>query len=284
MALSNLSNLVLGWEARRDELQREVIRKQALVWGLPPLDFCELNEPQVQYCRLSDPKRDGKSLKKKQCDLWEFCWGAGSLLAYLVAQVDVFTGKRCLELGGGIGLASLAVLSKYQVQELLMTDLVEDALRVFELSIRLQRCLLTPSVSVRTKTLNWNKPQDYDGEGRFDVVFGSDVLFMSWCAPLVAKICAKCLRPDGGLVFVLDPFRLNDGLFQEALQSEGLGYFKSFILSELLIQQVALPLQDKLGSFVPVKRAKLLVASNREINQELIAKLLGVGGLKEEEA
>lgn len=280
MPFTALRELIQAKELQVERLREQVIHKHAYLHGLPPLDVCHLQSPKMQYLRLSDPKRDGKSLKKKQCDLWEFCWGAGALLAKLTSQIDLFTNKSLLELGGGIGLASLAILSQYKVSRCVMTDLVPDALRVFELSTTL--LLKQQQQQVETAVLNWNRPEDYFCfKASFDVVFGSDVLFMSWCAPLVAKICASSLTPQG-LVLVLDPFRLNDGLFLECLEREGLCYAKSFVFDENVIAAVAQPLQDKLGSFVPVKRAKLLIASRLEIDSDVVHKLLKIEGLTEE--
>jgi len=95
----------------------------------------------VQLVHMAAPE-DGKwSRAKKQCDLWEYVWGASQMLADTLlttaahrraAGTGGLAGVRALELGAGAGLCSLvAGLSGASV---LATDGVADAVQLWYLS------------------------------------------------------------------------------------------------------------------------------------------------------
>jgi methylase of polypeptide subunit release factors len=48
-----------------------------------------------------------------------------------------FSNKSTLELGGGLGMGTLAVMSRYNTRRTVMTDVVADALKVYEFSVEL---------------------------------------------------------------------------------------------------------------------------------------------------
>ena len=265
---------IRGKEERLRRLQDEVVSKSAFLFGLPPVETVELKELGLRFVRLRNPKTEGLSLKKKQCDLWEFCWGSGALMAYVLANSIDWTGTTTIELGGGIGLATLALCSKYSTKHSVMTDLVADALNVFKLSTMVQPLKCAPE----TRVLNWNKPEEGCEAGMYDLVIGSDVLFMGWCAPAVANVAARCLSPSG-IVLIVDPYRLNDQAFLSKLEDLGIGFQKTLEFPGSLIERLVLPVLDSLGSVVPVKRAKLLVASRKPIPEELLESLLSNVGL-----
>ena len=273
--LQRLQSSIDSREARLRSLEAEVIRKGAYLSGLPNVEVGELQEPAIRFVRLSDPKREGQSLKKKQCDLWEFCWGSSSLHAYVVVNSLDWTAKSSLELGGGLGISTLALAKAYSTKRSVMTDLVADALKVFMLSTTLQKL----KGNTNTRVLNWNQPDiQPEDSSAFDLVMGSDVLFMSWCAIPVANVAAKSLS-DSGLVMIVDPYRLNDEAFLHSLAELGIAYQQSYDFPTHLVNRLVLPLLDTRGSVVPVKRAKLLVASKMEIPvslQDILTSKLGL--------
>jgi predicted nicotinamide N-methyase len=248
-------------EARVRQLQLEVLRKSAYIQGLPEVEISQIDEPPLRFVRLANPKEQGKSLKKKQCDLWEFCWGSSSLLAYIVVNTFDWTGQNTIELGGGLGLSTLAIAKAFKTKRSVMTDLVADALKVFELSTTVE----TLQGSTETRVLNWNKPEEGCEDGAFDLVLGSDVLFMSWCARPVANVATRCLAQDG-IILIADPYRLNDESFLQVLSELGVVSQATYEFPAALIEQLVSPLLDTNGSIVPVKRAKLLVASRRNLD------------------
>ena len=257
--------LVEQKKERIHELQEEIVRKEAFLAGLPSVEVCRLESPNVRFVRLRSPKEDGQSLKKKQCDLWEFCWGSSALLAYAVTKSLDLTGKSTLELGGGIGVATLAVASTFATSRSVMTDLVEDALKIFSLSTKVGG-LKGP---VKGQVLNWNKLSEFQYEAPFDLVMGSDVLFMSWCCAPVAKVVATCLADDG-IMIVVDPYRLNDAAFLSSLEAHGIKEQAVIEIPGPLIETLVGSVLDSRGSVVPVKRAKLIVASRQPIPSSIL--------------
>jgi hypothetical protein len=273
----NCISLIVLKESRLLELKHNLIRKDAILLqqNLPQLDFCLLKSPPIEFVRLSDPKTGGLSLRKKQCDLWEFCWGSSHLLAFLVSQALFSTWlpaqqARCLEIGGGLGITtlSLAYVHFTQLDKVWMTDLVQDALTLFQFSVKLlprecQRC-------VHTQVLNWNVEEDYAHLcGQMDLVLGADVLFMSWCAPMVANVVTSCVSPLG-LIVLVDPFRLNDELFVEHLALLGVRKVDILVFPTKLVESVV-PIDSH---NVPVKKAKLIIASKGRDIEPLVGQLI----------
>ena len=238
----------------------------------------------IPFVHLEDSQGGMFSHKKKQCDLWEFTWGSSIILAnilwrWLAGPLPPGTpgsgaGPRFLEIGGGVGLASLVVLRTGAARSVLMTDLVEDALRVFRRSVALQpESPPSRATTVRTRTLNWEKLDTaLPDAGEFDVVLGSDVLFGNWVVPHVARAIHQALAP-GGFAIVADPCRSHDAAFVDALLGNGLEAHVRDVPQALVESTV--PLAEGQKAIVRVHRAKVVVARKRPEN----AAALGTGAL-----
>jgi SAM-dependent methyltransferase len=223
-------------------------------------------------------KNDGGvfSSKKRQCALWENVWGCSLLFSRIVhswfarvkhqhaALVHQGTHQgthtsvalpKVLNIGGGLGVTSLAALASDGVSGVVMTDLVLDALRIFNKSLgelnetRRNKCEM--------RTLDWNKP-DTVPECAFDVVIACDVLFGRWCVKPVADAVARALKP-GGVALVADPCRLNEEDFAERVSELGLSA-RVIELSTDLVASVGELAVEKDG-IVPVQRCKLVIIS-----------------------
>ena len=180
----------------------------------------------VQLVHMAAPE-DGKwSRAKKQCDLWEYVWGASQMLADTLltaaAHREGLSGVRALELGAGAGLCSL--VAGLCGASVLATDGVADAVQLCALSAAANG-LADPSAAgpsgvVETAVLDWFKTESVS-EAQFDLVIGSDVLFFRGCVTPVAAAITRALKP-GGVALVADPCRSSTQDFCEKLAAHGL--------------------------------------------------------------
>ena len=147
----------------------------------------------VELVHVSRPESGSWSRGKKQCDLWEFVWGASLMLADLLATVahregTGLQGVRTLELGCGAGLGSLA--AALGGANVLATDGVEDAVRLVALSA--ERNGVAPRLGggargsgsaaelpsrgvVEVGVLDWFQRESVP-KSEFQLVIGSDIL------------------------------------------------------------------------------------------------------------
>lgn len=302
---------IVNKERELTEARQKYVDKNAVLLQLPRLKIETVNlvtfnnnhashgrgfstRPIVQV-RLDDAKTANFSSTKKQCDLWEFVWGSSSLLSSVVTSLVRFEegerGVDVLEIGGGLGLTSLAMRSVNgrSCRQIVMTDLVRDALKVFEMSARLNG--FSPDSNgrddkeeegrepLRTRLLNWNtfRQDESIRRGEFDVVLASDVLFGSWCVAPVADAATFALRAKGVLL-LSDPCRLQEGGLVERLKESGafdqvrVLEFPESLIAEIL--KLGFTTRDhattanhdvkREGAFVNVFRAKLVLARRND--------------------
>lgn len=150
-------------------------------------------------------------VKDERLPYWADLWPAARLLA-MTALEENGHGKSLLELGCGLGLATVAaVRAGFAVTS---TDYYEDALHVARFnSSRVNG--IEPAV----RMVDWrNLPSDL---GRFDVVMAADVLYEPPYGTLVARAIAATLKPDG-VAWIADPGRSGLDVFLEQVPVHGL--------------------------------------------------------------
>src|SRR4051794_39308700 len=127
---------------------------------------------------------------------WAECWPSARVLAErLIAEPGA--GRTLLELGCGIGLVSIAAAQAGF--DVLATDYYAEALE-FAAANAERHGIST----IDTRLIDWRKlPDDL---GTFDIVVASDVLYEREQPPLVARVFAETLRPDG-VGLLTDPGR-----------------------------------------------------------------------------
>lgn len=151
---------------------------------------------------------------------WADLWPSSlTLAATLLTQHG--NGRRLLEMGCGLGLATVAAMDAgFSV---LATDYYEDAIHMTRANAwrNLGR---EPDV----RLVNWRYwPEDL---GLFDVIIAADVLYETEYALLVAECIATALAPDGTAIIV-DPGRTALPTFKTHLMEVGL-YIASTTLRE----------------------------------------------------
>lgn len=146
--------------------------------------------------------------------LFGVIWVSGEVLAHLMRDFRI-EGKRILEVGCGIGLASLVLNHRHA--DITATDYHPEAEKFLKENVRLNQGEEIPFV--RT---GW---ADEDSTlGTFDLLIGSDLLYESNHADLLSTFINRHANPHCHVVLV-DPGRGNHARFSKKMVA--LGYTHS---------------------------------------------------------
>lgn len=137
-------------------------------------------------------------------------WVSSEVLAALM-QDYVITGRRILEVGCGIGLASLML--GYRHADITATDYHPAAEHFLQENVKLNG--LAPIPFVRA---SWYEQET--GLGEFDLVIGSDLLYERQHVEALAAFIDRHARPHCEVIIV-DPGRGNANRFTRAMQERG---------------------------------------------------------------
>lgn len=166
----------------------------------------------IDLQQFSDPdhiaQRSG--ISSAQWSLFGHVWPSGRLLAETMATYDI-EGKRILELGCGLGLASL-------VLRLRGADIVASDHHPLAEPFLAYNAALNDMPAVSYRTLRWDVP--HDTLGRFDLIIGSDVLYERGHAERLSSLLPRHTHAVSE-VLITDPGRGNSGLFTRALLAQG---------------------------------------------------------------
>jgi len=166
----------------------------------------------VDLQQFSDPdhiaQRSG--ISSAQWSMFGHVWPAGRLLAETMSLWDI-AGKRILELGCGLGLASL-------VLQLRGADIVASDHHPLAEPFLAYNAALNDMPAVPYRTLRWDVP--HATLGRFDLIIASDVLYERGQAERLASLLARHANQSCE-VLISDPGRGNSGMFTRALAVQG---------------------------------------------------------------
>lgn len=166
--------------------------------------------------QYADP--DGHSrrlgISSAQWSLFGMLWPTGQVLAQAMAEADI-DGKRILELGCGIGLASLVLQRRG-------ADIVATDIHPLAEPFLAYNSALNGLASVHYRHLGWDQP--LPSLGRFDLIIAADVLYEPGQAAALAGVIQRHGN-DGVEVMLSDPGRGHTGAFtrQLALQELVIG-------------------------------------------------------------
>lgn len=197
------------------------VRYQTLEFGTTDIHIRSLRDNQ----EFSDDDGTAADLGISSANwpLFGIIWPSGEVLADLMAAFD-FKGKRILEVGCGIALASLIL--NHRRADITATDYhpgVEDFLNK---NTQLNKDQLIPFV--RT---GWS---DAISElGLFDVIIGSDLLYESEHVELLAGFIHQHAAPECEVILI-DPGRGHHAKFSKKMVS--LGYSHSQTKTQVHIQ------------------------------------------------
>ncbi len=140
--------------------------------------------------------------------LWE---SAEALAGYILEHRELFSGKRVLELGCGLGLPSLCAARCGAL--VTASDFHPDNRAFFMRNARLNAL-----VDISYHAMDWRQP---DLSGKFDILLGSDLIYeKEMVSPLVN--CVKRYLAPGGTFLYADPGRSTLQNFTSAMEETGL--------------------------------------------------------------
>lgn len=150
-------------------------------------------------------------------------WASGEILARLMHSYDI-EGKRILEVGCGIALASLVLNNRKA--DITATDYHPEVESFLQENTRINKSRDIPFV--RT---GWNdEPSDL---GKFDLIIGSDLLYERDHADMLSQFIDQHARTEC-TVIIIDPGRSHHGRFSRNMKA--LGYDHSHSKAENIDQ------------------------------------------------
>lgn len=162
--------------------------------------------------QFADPDHNAAriGISSAQWSLFGHVWPSGRLLAEAMATHDV-AGKRILELGCGLGLASLVLRRRG-------ADIVASDYHPLAETFLAYNSALNELPAVPYRTLRWDLPNKT--LGHFDLIIGSDVLYERGHAERLSALLPRHTHPVSE-VLITDPGRGNSAPFTRALLVQG---------------------------------------------------------------
>lgn len=134
-------------------------------------------------------------IKDEQMPYWAEIWPSAITLSSFIADELVLDGLRVVEIGSGVGMAS--VVAAWKGASVLATDYSVEALRFVGYNA------LKNKVELECERLDWRLVKCRE---QFDLLFAADVLYERVnLLPIVTAI-DKLLKPDG-VAYLADPRR-----------------------------------------------------------------------------
>jgi len=164
--------------------------------------------------QFADPDGHGAraGISSAQWSLFGQLWPAGRMLAQAMDRFDI-AGKRILELGCGIGLASLVLQRRG-------ADVVASDVHPLAEVFLAYNAALNDLPAVPFRHIHWDL--DTPNLGMFDVIIASDVLYERGHAELIAGMVERHALPVAE-VLVADPGRGKSARFTGILAERGFG-------------------------------------------------------------
>ena len=145
--------------------------------------------------------------------LWPLCgviWPSGIILAELVAKMPIETSQKILEVGCGLGLASLVCHARG-------LNMTASDYNPFAEQLLIENARLNHLSPVPFQKLSW---QDEFTTEKYDLIIGSDVMYEPGCAAELCHFLNQSLQSDGAAIFI-DPGRAHVRKFETTLAAQG---------------------------------------------------------------
>lgn len=193
----------------------------------------QLRELNVNLHCIQDPTRLALDLpnRKNKCDLWSYIWSTSSILGDLLYCNDLSSyccSRRVLEIGSGSGLCSL--VCGHCRANVTLTDACVEALDLCKLSISDNQL----DSLIQTKLLSWHCLTSLEPDLIYDMIIGSDVLFVGCNVHPVIHTINRLLSPTG-IALIIDPGRASSETFADTFRGQS-----SFSVIELSGENIAL--------------------------------------------
>jgi predicted nicotinamide N-methyase len=193
-------------QRRHDELAAEYdLQVTGYRFGECDFRFLSVRDSYALLDRISPEE----FLKDEQMPYWAEIWPASVTLSNVIMDKLDLAGKSVIELGTGVGIASVAAARKGA--RVLATDYSTEALRFVVYNALLN------GITLETGRLDWRMVMT---DEKFDVVIAADVLYERVnLLPIVTAIDA--LLKKGGAAYIADPRRRLAEQFLELVGENG---------------------------------------------------------------
>lgn len=170
--------------------------------------LCSLSDAE-QYC---DPEGEAlrRGISREAWALFGQVWPSGQVLAEVMLTEGI-QGRRVLELGAGLALASLVVHSRGG--DMTVSDIHPLIPRFLEENLRMNA--LAP---LRYEVADWADAER--NLGAFDLIIGSDLLYERGQAELLADVIDRHCA-ERAEVLIVDPDRRPQAAFRAHMQEMG---------------------------------------------------------------
>ena len=167
------------------------LAETSYTFGSHPFSFLSVLDSYALLDRISPEE----FIKDEQMPYWAEIWPSAITLSSFIADELPVEGSRVIEIGAGVGMAS--VVAAWKGARVLATDYSLEALRFVRYNALKNR------VALESERLDWRLVQCSE---QFDLLFAADVLYERVnLLPIVTAI-DKLLKPDG-VAYLADPRR-----------------------------------------------------------------------------
>lgn len=184
------------------------VRYQTIEFGKTDIHICTLRNRQEFYD--PDGKAEELGISSATWSLFGVVWASGELLAHIMSDYDI-EGLRILEIGCGIGLASL--LLNERVADITATDYHPEAGGYLANNVKLNSGRKIPFFQT-----DWSNKENEIG--KFDLIIGSDLLYEPNHAQLLSDFIDLYTK-EHCKVILIDPVRGHSDDFSKKMSDLG---------------------------------------------------------------
>jgi len=184
------------------------VRYQTIEFGKTDIHICTLRNRQ----EFHDPEGKAKELgiSSATWSLFGVVWASGELLAHIMSDYDI-EGLRILEIGCGIGLASL--LLNERIADITATDYHPEAGGYLANNVKLNSGREIPFFQT-----DWSNKENEIG--KFDLIIGSDLLYEPNHAQLLSGFIERHTKEHCKIILI-DPVRGHSDDFSKIMSNLG---------------------------------------------------------------
>ncbi len=177
------------------------------------IDYLIRSLSDLQQFADPDGQAERTGISSASWSLFGHIWPSARVLALAMHSYDL-VGKRILEIGAGLGLASLVIHRR-------AGDITVSDWHPLSQAFLNENLLLNKLGPLKYQTGNW--AGDNPELGRFDLIIGSDILYERQQPLQLATFIAEHAAPDAQIIIV-DPDRGNRMGFCREMAALGYGF------------------------------------------------------------
>jgi predicted nicotinamide N-methyase len=154
--------------------------------------------------------------------LWARIWPASWVLAGYLAELPVAAEKSFLEIGGGVGFASIVAASFGH--RITMTEYNQDALQFARANTLINEC---PQLDIQE--LDWNRPRL---TGLWDYIIASEVSYRKEDVQALQTLFKSSLKKSGEVLLAGEMRKLSKDVFETFETSFDIRVIKKILRSD----------------------------------------------------